>query len=247
MHVTLLGTGSAFSSPNRVQSGTLIERGSDRLLVDCGSGILHRLGCYDEISETDIEHVLLTHLHLDHVSDLPGLFKARILRDEPHLAISGPPGTRQVCESLFSIDDLLDRGSVVIREFRPDNAPFSVGGFTIDAATGTHSLTSFAYRFGDALTLSGDTAVDSSVLALADGVHTLVHECSHPDGVRTETHTTPSALANELGAIDVQQIFLTHLFPETELVGEELIETIDPSTDAEVHVARDLTSFELPE
>lgn len=113
MRVTVLGTGAALATGNRVQTGILIERWNpDRtLLVDCGSGVLHRLaavGC----DPTDIDAVLLTHTHLDHVSDLAGLAKARWMRGEPTIPIVGPEGTEADISPLFQIDDLTETADI---------------------------------------------------------------------------------------------------------------------------------------
>jgi ribonuclease BN (tRNA processing enzyme) len=43
MRLALLDTGSALPSPTRLQTGAIIERGADTLLIDCGSGVTHRL------------------------------------------------------------------------------------------------------------------------------------------------------------------------------------------------------------
>ena len=246
MRVTMLGTGSAFPSGDRVQSGTVIEQDGSRLLVDCGSGILHRLGAIEDFSFLDIDTVLLTHHHLDHVSDLPGLFKARILRDSPDFTILGPPGTRDVCKALFSVDGLEARGNVTIHERSSTDAPIEVGDFRVDVAEGNHSIQSFSYRFGDALTLCGDTTVSDEVLSLADGSHTLIHECSFPEGVDTETHSTPQALAEGLSPLDLDRVYLTHWFPETEPEVSSIVETVDAATDANVFAARDLARFTIP-
>jgi ribonuclease BN (tRNA processing enzyme) len=78
MEVTFLGTGSAMPTGDRAQTGLLVTHDDRRLLVDCGSGVLHRLAATETGYEA-VHTVLLTHLHLDHVSDLLPLLKARWL------------------------------------------------------------------------------------------------------------------------------------------------------------------------
>ncbi len=43
MKITLLGTGSPESTPSRASSGYLVEIGGDRILLDCGGGVVSRL------------------------------------------------------------------------------------------------------------------------------------------------------------------------------------------------------------
>lgn len=245
MRVTLLGTGSAMPSPDRVQSGTLLETEDSRVLVDCGSGVVHRLA-QAGVDNRDVDTVLLTHHHLDHVADLPTLAKARWLDDCPEFTVVGPPETETVLAHLLAVDDLDDRVDLTVREFDAEDAPLEVAGFSIDAVETTHSKPCFAYRFGDALALSGDTAPDGDVFALADGVHTLVHECSFPDGVETEGHTTPTELGRGLADVAVERISLTHSFPAAERRTEKIRETVAAYVDAEVRVASDLERLETP-
>ncbi len=74
MEITFLGTGVAIPQKDRVQSGILVRLEEKPLLIDCGSGVLSR---FPEagVSHTEVDTVLLSHLHLDHVADLHPLIK----------------------------------------------------------------------------------------------------------------------------------------------------------------------------
>lgn len=246
MRVSLLGTGSALPSPRRVQSGIYLTDGSRSLLIDCGSGIVHRLA-QAGIDHRAVDTVLLTHHHLDHVADLPTLLKARWLTDESSLTVHGASGTRELSAHLFALDRLDERTSINVHEWSLEEFPATIAGYPIDAAPAEHSAASYAYRIGDALAISGDTEPTESVMELADGVHTLVHECANPDGIGGDGHTTPSELGATLETIEVTQIFLTHLFPQAEAVSEQLAATVSEYTDAAVTVANDLTTIEIPD
>jgi ribonuclease BN (tRNA processing enzyme) len=238
MRVTLLGTGSALPSPERLQTGVLLADDENRLLVDCGSGVVHRLAQVD-VDPRAIDAVLLTHHHLDHVADLPTLAKARVLRDHAPLRIAGPPGTAEVCDNLFAVDDLGERTDHEITEHEPRDGPLELAGFEIRSTETTHSKRCFAYRFGDALAISGDTAPDEDVFGLADGIDTLVHECAYPDGVDSAGHTTPSELGDGLRGVDIDRLYLTHLFPSAEAEADAIRETVADRVDADVRIATD--------
>ena len=75
MEITFLGTGVAIPQKGRVQSGVLVEFEEKPLLIDCGSGVLNRI-LEAGVRHTEIDTVLLSHLHLDHVADLLCLVKA---------------------------------------------------------------------------------------------------------------------------------------------------------------------------
>ena len=96
MRLITVGTGTAAPSPTRVQSGHLVQAGELSLLMDCGSGIAHRLAALG-IRWQDISHVALTHFHADHTVGLPTLMYAWRYGDLPPrtrpIEIIGPPGT----------------------------------------------------------------------------------------------------------------------------------------------------------
>ena len=66
MKITCLGTGSPESHAKRASSGYLIEIGNDKVLFDCGGGVISRLIEAGHMP-SDITHVFLTHLHSDHI------------------------------------------------------------------------------------------------------------------------------------------------------------------------------------
>lgn len=68
MKVTFLGVGSAFSRKHG-NSNLLIESGSLKLLIDCSRFCLPSLEDHG-LSVKDITHILVTHLHADHIGGL---------------------------------------------------------------------------------------------------------------------------------------------------------------------------------
>src|SRR5262245_58859647 len=87
IHITLLGTGipllnvAAYAPGTtfRSNAGTLVEAGSERFLFDCGQGVLNRLlesGGADPVNNPNVavDKVFISHMHSDHMSDLPALY-----------------------------------------------------------------------------------------------------------------------------------------------------------------------------
>jgi ribonuclease BN (tRNA processing enzyme) len=76
--------------------------GTARILVDAGPGAFARLG-EAKLSLSDTDIVLLTHLHVDHAGELPGLFKARVVSggDAVVFNIWGPAGTGKPREGAY--------------------------------------------------------------------------------------------------------------------------------------------------
>src|SRR5271156_950017 len=91
--VQVLGSGGPDSNDARASSGYLLwVDGEARLLVDAGGGVFLRFGEAKARFES-LDAIAITHLHLDHVSDLPALLMSGFFGDRTRpLPIIGPSG-----------------------------------------------------------------------------------------------------------------------------------------------------------
>jgi len=104
MNLDLFFLGTAGSTPtaHRGLPGTLIRRGGDRVLVDCGEGTQRQLVRSTGLVELD--EILITHFHADHVLGLPGLLKTYgLLGRERSLAVYGPRGLGRLFSGLTPV------------------------------------------------------------------------------------------------------------------------------------------------
>ena len=95
LELVVLGSGGPGATGRAGASYVVLVDGVPRILVDAGPGSFARLGeAKLSLAKTDI--VLLTHLHIDHVGELPGLFKARAVSSRGAIAfkVFGPDGRR---------------------------------------------------------------------------------------------------------------------------------------------------------
>jgi ribonuclease BN (tRNA processing enzyme) len=241
--VTLLGTGTGIPQPGRSQPALLVEL-KKPLLFDCGAGTLLRL-VQVGINIEDIEAVVLTHLHLDHVSDVLALAKARYLQQLPGLEVYGPAGTQSWLENLRTAFPYLEEMAVKVNEVRPmDN--LSVQGFEIFAEEARHSVTALAYRIeaeDKVLVYSGDTEPTSRIAALAEGADLLVHECSFPEPFDVTNHTTPKKLGRLVK--NVRKIVLTHLYPQAQGHEEEMAQEVSRQSQIPVVAGWDMMTLIL--
>jgi ribonuclease Z len=100
LDLLFLGTSGSAPTASRGTASTLVRRGGDRLLVDCGEGTQRQL-LRSDAGLVDLEHVFLTHLHADHVLGLPGMLKTFALRGrELPIVVHGPRGTRGLLDAL---------------------------------------------------------------------------------------------------------------------------------------------------
>lgn len=243
LDLAILGTGAAMPTGDRFQTGFVVADSDRRLLVDCGSGVLHRLQ-QSGIGYESIDTVLLTHHHLDHVADLMPLLKARWLAGEESQTIAGPAGTPALIERLFDAHDYMrDRMDLEVRTVEPGR--FTIAGFDVRAVETIHSVRCHAYRIDDILTFSGDTEPSETVVDLADGSAVLVHECAFPDDVEVSNHTRPTELGELLADVEVGRVYLNHLYPHCSGREQELIDGVKTHFSGTVRVASDLQTVRV--
>ena len=102
LDVLFVGTAGSAPSARRGLPATLVRRGGDRLLFDCGEGTQRQL--VRSTGLVELEEIFITHFHADHVLGLPGMLKTFALRQrERALTVYGPAGLRGLFNSLRPI------------------------------------------------------------------------------------------------------------------------------------------------
>ena len=119
--VQILGSGGPRINPFRYSTSYLLWVGDRaRILVDMGGGALGRFG-QAQAKVNDLSLVAVSHLHPDHISDLPAfLWQSHLERKEP-LPIVGPSGN----------DAAPDFTTFLSRLFDENNGAFPVLGATL--------------------------------------------------------------------------------------------------------------------
>jgi ribonuclease Z len=193
MQLTLLGTGCPSVDLERYGPAQLVRHGETAVLVDCGSGVSQRLlaaGCPGR----DLDALLLTHLHSDHIVDLFQLVISSWHqgRDRPQ-RVFGPPGTRTYVDGLMALwqPELAQR---IAHERRPSTAALEVevteilpeerldfGALAVTVVEVDHRPVERAYGFafvaeGRRLVMSGDTRPCAGLATAARGADCLLHE-----------------------------------------------------------------------
>jgi ribonuclease Z len=103
LDVVFLGTSASAPTARRGVAATLVRRGGERLLFDCGEGTQRQL-LRSSVGLLDLREVFLTHYHADHFLGLPGMLKTFALRGrEVPLTVYGPRGLEDLFGSLRRI------------------------------------------------------------------------------------------------------------------------------------------------
>lgn len=101
--ICLAGTGGMLPLKNRFLTGCFIEHNGKAVLIDCGEGMQVALAAAD-LKISRIEMLLITHIHADHVTGLPGLLLSmgNASRTEP-LDIYFPESGEKIIRSLLNV------------------------------------------------------------------------------------------------------------------------------------------------
>jgi ribonuclease Z len=144
LSIFFAGTAGSVPSARRGLPASLVRRGGERILVDCGEGTQRQL--LRSVGLADLTDVFLTHLHTDHWLGLPGMLKSFDLRDrDKPLAIHGPPGTRQLLEALRGLWSTKGY-AVTIEELEPMQS-VRRDDLTITALPVKHRGAAYGYAF----------------------------------------------------------------------------------------------------
>jgi ribonuclease Z len=142
LDVLFVGTAGSAPSARRGLPATLVRRGGDRLLFDCGEGTQRQLVRSTGLIE--LEEIFVTHFHADHVLGLPGMLKTFALRGrERPLAVYGPKGLRALFNALRPIVGRLTF-PLDLEELEP-NEELSRDGYRIAAFATDHGLAALGY------------------------------------------------------------------------------------------------------
>jgi ribonuclease Z len=143
LDIVFLGTSGSVPTARRGLAGTLVRRGGDRILFDCGEGTQRQL-LRSTVGLVELPEVFLTHYHADHYLGLPGMLKTFALRGrEVPLTVYGPPGLVDLFAVLKRIFGKLTY-EVELRELRPGEG-IERGDYRIFAFAVEHGVASNGY------------------------------------------------------------------------------------------------------
>ncbi|QBO35269.1 MBL fold metallo-hydrolase [Periweissella cryptocerci] len=235
MKITVLGYYGGYPANGIGTSGFLIESGDYHLLLDAGSGTL--LVLEEIMSPLQLDAVLLTHYHADHIADV-GVLKhywqlAPGEKKQPLLPIYGNPADSVNFNSL-------DWPNSTQKMPYDATSHLQLGPLKLTFLQTKHPVTTFAVRIQEAnnpneLVYTADTAVIPELAEFSKGAEVLLADTNFfadKTGERWHlTSTEAGALAKEA---QVKRLYLTHL-PQTGSLAQ-LVNEAQISAGSEVKV-----------
>jgi ribonuclease BN (tRNA processing enzyme) len=184
VRLNVIGSSPAWPNPGSAHSGYLVE-GPERLLLDCGPGVLGRLR--ESASWPDVDAIAITHFHLDHWGDLvPWVWGSFYLSSNgpvPRPELWVQPGGAEFLTSLgerLGFPDMFER-AFQLAEYAP-NETFSTGSLSITPVRVPHyTLQTYAFRVENStkvLAYSGDSAPCAELVTAARDADLFVCEAT---------------------------------------------------------------------
>jgi ribonuclease BN (tRNA processing enzyme) len=222
MRLTVLGRSPASPNSGEACAGYLVETDGARVLVDIGPGVVSQLVGRHHPDELDA--VVVSHMHADHMLDLVTLryvYPWRARPKDQRLRVVMPPG---------SADQLLDlaKGVGNARHFEDcfrvsehdGRSPFRFGALSLTPVETQHYIPCWGFRAeadGRRLAYTADTAPCGGLRELADGADLLLSEATlrslDEDATAPEPrgHLLPAEAGEAARDGGSRRLMLTHL------------------------------------
>lgn len=234
MHLRVLGC-SGSCMPDNSSPAFLLD---DTLLLDAGTVA----SALSELQQSNIQTVLITHSHLDHIKELPPLADNILLssKENAHIKVVGIHETLQNLQEHIFNDRIWPDFSVIPSAEQPviswhtiiPEHTEEINGYEVTAIAVDHTVAAVGYlvrKNGRSLLYTGDTGPTTRIWQYAAGVDMLITEVSLPNGNEDLClqigHLTPKMLGEQLAKIlePPLRILVMHLKPHfAEQIQNEL-------------------------
>jgi ribonuclease BN (tRNA processing enzyme) len=264
MRVTVLGKSPSWQDAGGACSGYLVEARDTALLLDCGNGVFGKLR--QRRDYTEIDAVVISHLHADHFLDLVPYSYALTYapRQQPVpvppwpgtdsparprlIAPPGATGTFRRVVGAWGNEDLVEN-AFDLEEYEPDSRP-EVGPLRIRFGEVPHFTQTFAVEIADSdtgkrFTFGADSRPSEELVEFARDTDLLMVEATLPRPERTgiRGHLTPQEAGEHARTAGAKSVVLTHISDELDQVWAR--KQAAAAFGSAVEVAREGAVFEL--
>ncbi|WP_062512862.1 MBL fold metallo-hydrolase [Halobacillus sp. KGW1] len=211
MKLTVIGYWGAFPGPGSATSGYLFEKDGFSMLVDCGSGVLSRLQQFRKLE--DIDAVVLSHYHQDHMADVGPLQYAWLVHNNLKQTEEILPiyGHLEDEEKFSALTHQYTEGIA----YEPEQ-PLHVGPFRIDFHPTAHPVPCYGMRITDGeqtVVYTADTSYKETWARFAKDADLLITDTNFYKGMDGKgpghmTSTEAATIARDAG---VDTLLLSHL------------------------------------
>ncbi|WP_067840172.1 MBL fold metallo-hydrolase [Amphibacillus sediminis] len=210
MNLTVVGYWGAYPEQGEATSGYLFEKDGFHLLIDCGSGVMAQLPKY--VNPYQLDAVLLTHYHQDHVADI-GVLQYHMLvqnglqKQDKVLPIYGHADDS---EGLAMLDHQYTKGMA----YDPTGR-LVIGPFTIEFLATDHPVPCYAVRITDGqdtIVYTADSSYKPEFVSFSQAADLLITDCNFYQGQdgKEAGHMNSQQCGEIATAADVGTLLLSH-------------------------------------
>lgn len=222
MDLTIVGCTGSLPGPDSPASCYLVTAEQDgrtwRIVLDLGSGAFGALQRHTDPS--DLDAVVLSHLHPDHCLDLTSLRVWRghsSSRTDASLPVWAPAGGAERMARAYGVRGPEELKGMEFHEL-VDSVPFRVGPFVITPYAVLHPVPAFGLRVesgGRVLAYTGDTDTCPGLGPLMANADLVLSEASYleSDDADRGTHLTARRAAEAAVEASARRLMLTHIPP----------------------------------
>jgi ribonuclease BN (tRNA processing enzyme) len=235
VRLTVLGKSPSYTDAGGACSGYLVEDGDTILLLDCGNGVFAKMRQY--VDYVDVDAVVISHLHADHVLDLvPYAYALTYAPRQQPVPVDRWPGTDSPARPLLHAppgatgffrrvvgawgnEDLIEK-AFDLREYDCEEelevGPIRVRFHPVPHFTPTQAVELRSTNGGGRIVYGADHRPSEEIVRFADGADLVLLEATLPrperDGQRG--HLTPREAGEHGKAAHAKRLVLTHISDE---------------------------------
>jgi ribonuclease BN (tRNA processing enzyme) len=264
MRITVLGKSPSWQDAGGACSGYLVSDGGTTLLLDCGNGVFAKLR--QHVDYVDVDAILISHLHADHILDLvPYAYALTYAPRQQPVPVGGYPGTdtparprliaptgagkcfgrltgswgsEELIESAFALEEY-DASSIV--EVGPLRARFK----EVPHFTTTHAIDFSSANGSGRFTYGADCRPGEELVEVARDTDLLLVESTLPRPERTgeRGHMTPGEAGDHARRAGAKRVVLTHI--SDELDADWAVREASEAFGGQVEVAHEGAAYEV--
>jgi ribonuclease Z len=145
--IVFLGTSASIPSANRNPSAIFLNYNNENMLIDCSEGTQRQLR-KAKLNPCDVNRILITHWHGDHVLGLPALFQTLVLSGyNKKMQIYGPKDTKIFMSNFIKIFSPVFTFKADIYEIPKSGKFFENDEFYLESEKMDHGIPTNAYNF----------------------------------------------------------------------------------------------------